>query len=234
MRVMPMESIEIISATRQSKEEFWQQTALGQSLIRLSPDSRLSYHICCSNKLGLPEVYNSRLQYHEGADIKVFIHDDVWLDDYFFIDRIIAGLQQYDVIGVAGNRRLVAGQPGWACTSKDGPRFIYDEPANLSGAVAHGQQPFGKVARFGAMPAECELLDGVMLAARKSVLLQRGVLFDQRFDFHFYDLDFCRTARAQGLRLATWPVAMTHQSLGHIGSAYWMQRYQTYLDKWQE
>jgi GT2 family glycosyltransferase len=60
------------------------------------------------------------------------------------------------------------------------------------------------------------------------------VAFDTRFGFHFYDLDFCRTARAQGLRLGTWPIAITHQSGGAFADPRWQSGLQIYLDKWQD
>ena len=76
-------------------------------------------------------------------------------------------------------------------------------------------------------------MDGLLLAARRDTLVARDVRFDERFLFHFYDLDFCRTARARGLKLGTWPLAVTHQSGGAFGSPGWKSAYQTYLAKWE-
>jgi len=33
---------------------------------------------------------------------------------------------------------------------------------------------------------------------------QEGAAFDPRFQFHFYDLDFCRQAEQRGLKMGTW------------------------------
>jgi hypothetical protein len=41
--------------------------------------------------------------------------------------------------------------------------------------------------------AEC-VLDGLLLAARSETLLSNQLTFDERFDFHFYNMDFCRQA----------------------------------------
>jgi hypothetical protein len=49
-------------------------------------------------------------------------------------------------------------------------KFTWDTAANLSGSVAHGNDPCGAISVFGTVPAECELLDGVLLAATKSRL----------------------------------------------------------------
>lgn len=220
--------IEIVSATRLSKDDFWLKSATGISLRRIN-DSRLKLHIAAENTRGLSDIYNARINANVGNDIVIFIHDDVWIDDYFFVDRVIDGLKQYDVIGVAGNRRKVINQPAWAFVDVN---FTWDDKSNLSGAVAHGQQPFGQVSFFGPTPSDCVLLDGVMLAVNISALNKGNVLFDPRFDFHFYDLDFCRTAHHAGLRLGTWPICITHQSGGAFGSDSWKAKYEMYLDKW--
>lgn len=221
--------IDIISATRLSEDEFWERSALGISLRRMQGDPRLSSRICYSNHRGLPELYNHCIHADNSEEILVFVHDDVWMDDYLLADRIIDGLKQYDIIGVAGNRRRVSRQPSWCFVDID---FTWDERPHLSGAMGHGQQPFGEVNYFGATPAPCELLDGVFLAARTATLREHKVLFDPRFDFHFYDLDFCRTARQAALRLGTWPISMTHQSGGGFGNAAWRRGYDVYLEKW--
>lgn len=212
------------------ESEFWKQSALGISLRRLAHDARLVPRPAFENRQGLPEVFNARIRAADAHDILVFIHDDVWIDDYFFAQRVIEGLAAYDVIGVAGNRRRVRHQPAWAFLDTN---WGWDHQTNLSGAVAHGRNPFGAVRSFGPVPADCELLDGVFLAARKSTLTRHGVGFDPLFDFHFYDMDFCRSAREKGLRLGTWPICLTHQSNGSFGSERWTEKYRQYIEKWR-
>ena len=218
--------IEIVSATRCSAEEFL-RTALARSLGRLVHDRRLAYHVACSNTAGLPEVYNRRIQ-ESPHDILVFVHDDVWIEDYFLANRVIDGLGAYQVIGLAGNTRLVDSHVAWHLDEAE-----WDSP-HLSGSVAHGTGPFGPVSSFGDTPQACELLDGVFLAVRRSVVLEHGVSFDTRFSFHFFDLDFCRTARQSGLSLGTWPIAITHESKGAFGSAQWKQALTVYKAKWPQ
>jgi len=220
--------IDVVCATRQAESEFWARAPLGLSLRRLARDGRLVPRLAFANQRGLPDVYNARITAADRSEMIVFVHDDVWIDDYFLADRVVEGLRHYDVIGVAGNRRRAPGQPSWAFLDTD---FTWDERANLTGFVAHGK-PFGPVQFFGAVPAECELLDGVFMAARPAALADHQVFFDQRFDFHFYDMDFCRRARQRGLRLGTWPICLTHQSPGAFGTPPWEAKYRTYLEKW--
>ena len=221
--------IEVISATRLPEQDFWNRSALGISLRRLAFDGRIVSSVAFANRAGLPEIYNARISPANRAEVLIFVHDDVWIEDYFLADRVLAGLQSFDVIGVAGNRRRPPHQRGWGAVGGDVANY---GASDLSGAVAHGSNPFGRVATFGPVPAECELLDGVFIAARLGTLLARAVRFDPRFDFHFYDLDFCRSARNAGLRLGTWPICLTHQSKGAYESPPWLNAYDRYLQKW--
>ena len=223
--------IEIVSATRKSEAEFRKASALGISLRRFWYDKRLVARVAFENRRGLPEIFNAGIAAAGDDDILVFIHDDVWIDDIYFGDRIVEGLKAFDVIGVAGNRRRVPKQRSWAfaeATANPG------DQVNLSGCVAHGEQPFGALRYFGPVPGECELLYGMFLAARKSVLAASEVAFDPRFEFHFYDMDFCRSARLRGLRLGTWPICLTHQSDGAFGGVNWQEPYRAYLAKWTD
>ncbi|MEO8758190.1 MAG: hypothetical protein ABI398_10625 [Devosia sp.] len=219
--------IEIVTATRLTAAAFQARAPLGQSLKRLAKDPRLKPHIAYENNRGLSEIYNARID-ATTSDILVFVHDDVWLEDFYFADRIVEGLKQFDIIGVAGNSRRVAGQDAWARV----PGADRLDLPYLRGAIAHGDAPLGKVGFYGPIIGECALLDGVFIAARTSALKERGARFDPRFAFHFYDLDFCRTVRDAGLRLSTWPIAMTHRSAGDPTSPSWTAAREAYFAKW--
>ena len=222
-------NVQIVSATRRPQSDFSSQTALGRSLDRLAHDGRLKVLIATSNSRGLPLVYNEMLDQASDNSVLVFMHDDLWIDDYYMIQRVLEGLEQFDIIGLAGNRRRAAHQPAWHYVNM---QFQWDDPENLSGVISHGPHPGGKVQYYGSAPAACELLDGVFLAAKKSTLMEHNVRFDPRFDFHFYDMDFCRTARQNGLRLGTWPICMTHQGAGVFGTPEWRRNHETYIAKW--
>jgi len=221
----------VVSATRMTEEIFWRDSALGRSLKRhMQQDKRLVPVVAYENTRGLSEVFNEAIAAAPNQALLVLIHDDVWLDENTFVHSIQQGLNHYDVIGIAGNARIQAGQPGWCFIDL---QFTWDDARYLRGAVSHGQHAFGPASSYGDVSGECQLMDGVFLAAHKQTLLQSGVRFDQQFDFHFYDLDFCRTATRAGLKLGVWPVRMTHQSGGAFGSARWRDKYLSYRQKWE-
>ncbi len=41
------------------------------------------------------------------------------------------------------------------------------------------------------------------MAIRSEILIARDLRFDRQFQFHFYDLDFCRQAEIKGVRMGT-------------------------------
>jgi len=221
----------IVCATRETRERFFSATALGRSLaIYRYPFVEL--RLFPNNSVGLPVVYNTALRESlSDPAILIFVHDDVHLCDFFWPSHLFAGLGQFDILGLAGNRRRVPNQPAWGFIDLN---FTWDQPENLSGIVGHGKGfPPDHLSVYGPPCQEVKLLDGVMLVTRSETLLRKRVSFDERFDFHFYDLDFCRQAELQGLRMATWPIAVIHESGGHFGTEVWRSAYAKYLDKWQ-
>lgn len=224
-----MSDILIVAATLKNRVQFARGSYLGRSLRRLAFDERIKSSITYGNTRGLPSVFNRQIVAKNENKILVFTHDDVRIDDYWLSTRLDEGLRAFDVIGVAGNRRRRANQASWAFTAPG----RWDRPENLSGAVAHIQGSSEAVSFYGDPKRKCKLLDGVLIAVRASALIASGLRFDEEFDFHFYDLDFCRTAQRHGLTLGTWPIALTHASGGSFGSPDWEEALRRYRLKWR-
>ncbi|HMK85716.1 MAG TPA: glycosyltransferase [Steroidobacteraceae bacterium] len=222
--------VRVVCATRETARGFATRTALGRSLALYGPLCEL--RLFPNNGSGLPAVYNTAIR-ESSTDpaVLVFVHDDVHLLDFYWPTRIIQGLDKFDVLGLAGNRRRVARQPAWRFLDD---RWTKDQRDNLSGVVAHGRcWPADYISAYGPPGQEVKLLDGVMLAAHSATLISKNVLFDETFDFHFYDLDFCRTAEQLGLRMGTWAISAMHESDGSFGTSSWRQGYERYLAKWR-
>lgn len=221
-----------MGATRWSELEFWSQAPLGIGLKSLLGDPTISVQMAFNNSEGLPTIYNRAILHAKDSQILVFLHDDIWLEDPNFIAKIRASLQKYDIVGVAGNTRISKHQPAWLFRCIENGRFVWDSEY-LSGAVRHGAPGQSEPAFYGPTPARCELMDGVFLAGHRRMLLHSNVLYDEQFKFHFYDMDFCRTARRAGLSLGTWPLDILHVSEGAFGSPGWREGYALYFKKWK-
>ena len=76
--------------------------------------------------------------------------------------------------------------------------------------------------------------DGMLFARLDQLLGGNAQAFDERFDFHFYDLDLCRQAEQHGVRMGTIPLGIIHESGGQFGTPPWKESYHRYLAKWGE
>jgi GT2 family glycosyltransferase len=229
--------LRLVAATQLSEPLFWDATYLGRSLRRIPESLRPQTMLACNNTgkkvRGLSEVYNLALDRTDADTDILFVHDDVYLNDWFLTQRITEALERFDVVGLAGSRNPDLSQPSWG--------LCFDEKLNAngwqpgvqrSGAVNHFDYACPNVSIYGPTPSPCLLLDGVFLAVRTAAVKERGVRFDPRFTFHCYDIDFCRSAVQQGLRLGTWAISITHDSGGAYGSEPFKRAARAYLDKW--
>ena len=221
--------IRIVCATRESQSTF-PPTALGRSL-GLYPKGVFDLRLFETNTRGLSTVYNIAIaEAARDPAILVFVHDDVFLLDFYWIDQVFHGLTRYDIIGLAGNKRRLPRQPSWLLNEK----LQFEPQEHLTGVVGHGSgYPPDTIQFYGPPGQEVKLLDGLLLAAHSEKLHSRGLRFDEQFDFHFYDLDFCRQAELLGMKMGTWPMSVIHQSGGGYNEA-WRAAYLKYLGKWKE
>lgn len=221
--------IRLVVATRQSQNDFFNSTATGRS-FSLYKFPFMETRIFPNNKAGLPEVYNVAIEESiNDPAMLVFAHDDLHMLDYHWVDRLGMSLQQFQIVGLAGNKRRVAKQPAWFLDE----HFTWDSPENLSGIIGHGKAfPPSNLSSYGPPHQEVKLLDGLLLACLSKTLIDSNLRFDERFDFDFYDLDFCRQAEEKKIRMGTCALSVMHESVGNYASEQWRQAYDLYLDKW--
>lgn len=230
-------SLIVVSATRSTQDEFMKSSLLGRSLTIIGQLTTVSLRGFFNNTQPLGFCYNIAIDEAESDDILVFVHDDVHIDDWMMGWRVQEALRHFDVVGVAGNRRCQSGQLTWYLQPSDHTDGRYENSdwdlAYLSGAIGHGRPGQNRLSNYGSTPQLVSLIDGVFMAARARTLLESGVRFDPQLGFHLYDLDFCRSADRAGLKIGTWPIALTHASSGDgIHSEAWAESSRIYRSKW--
>ena len=219
----------IVSGTRVSPGAFETETALGRSLRMFRSYQNLQTEIYYNNSEGLSTIYNRSIRNAvRNPAILVFVHDDVYLADVTWLDKVQRALELFDIVGMAGNKRRIPYQPGWAFIDT---QWTWDNSENLSGTVGHGEFP-GEFSVYGPAHQSCKLLDGVMLICDSRTLTDHNLFLDPQFQFHFYDLDFCRQAELKGLKMGTASAKIIHQSGGAFGSEAWCAAYERYLKKY--
>jgi len=231
------EKIRFVCATRCSQADFLTRAALGRSLpaYRTYPKGQvIELRLFPNNRAGLSGLYNTAIEEARvDPAILVFIHDDVYLSDFFWADHLHKALESFDVVGLVGNRRRLPGQVSWMYLDD---RFTSDSYENFSGVLGHGE-PFPNLTQlsvYGDPGAEVKSLDGVLMAARSTLLIERDLRFDPRFQFHFYDMDFCRQAELRQLKMGTVAMSLVHASSGELGGNAWRAAYGEYLRKYGE
>lgn len=225
-----MKKVKIVVASRVSEKNFFQKTATGRSLS-LYKFPFLEVRLFPENKVGLPKIYNSVIEESRNDHcIIIFAHDDLHILDYYWIDQLLNGLNQFSILGIAGNKRRVPYQPSWAFIDI---KLTPDSPENLSGILGHGQKfPPENLSFFGPPWQQVKLLDGLLMCSSSETLINNDLRFDERFDFHFYDMDFCRQAEQKNVSCGTWSLSLIHESDGNFRSEMWKKSYYRYIEKW--
>src|SRR5437764_11121057 len=100
-----MKDVLLVSATVKNRVNFERFTYLGISLRKLAFDPHISSNITYENygpsRPGLSEIYNKFLVPAHKHLILVFVHDDVYIDDFFLCHRVNEALARFDVVGLA-------------------------------------------------------------------------------------------------------------------------------------
>lgn len=222
-----------VSGTRLCESDFWDFSPLGRTLTDHLTPNIITGDIYFQNTCGLSEIYNKAITKNSHVDFMIFLHDDVWLTDANLIEKLHHSLSQFDIIGIAGNTRILPNQPAWLFSEiRDGELIL--DTSNLSGQILHGNIKKSQLSYFGKSPAKCELIDGVFIGVNLKHIRSSNVAFDELFDFNFYDLDFCRTARQAHLSIGTWPIEVIHESSGAFNTEQWKFMYDIYLEKWKK
>lgn len=197
-----LKPIIVISATRGDGRN----TKIYKS--NLSSDSSVSSYIVENNTTGLSAVYNKFLDEPGYAkSIVTFVHDDVSIQDAMFASKLRKAHEEYNIVGLAGGdnakRTDLTVPPLWHVMSD-----------TKSGIVAHTTESDGAITSvcFGPTPREVNVIDGLFMSF--DIEKCRGLVFDEDFDFHLYDLALCQRAKALNLTIGTWPIWVIHDGIG--------------------
>jgi glycosyltransferase involved in cell wall biosynthesis len=152
----------------------------------------------------LGDFYNYAVKSH-ASDYYVFCHSDIKLIDEDWLDKLLEGFKEFDVIGVAGTTTFDAFLGNWL---NKGESFL------SRGCVFHpdkDKKPY--LSNYGSCgPSEVCVVDGLFIAVKREVVDK--LKFNSFNKFHFYDMDFCLRARESGFKVGVVPIAIYHESSG--------------------
>lgn len=236
-----------VTATRK-KESEKEQLPLLRCLKRMNLPKGFIARVFVEfdNSHGLPMVYNGFIENQHGLlrddDIVVFLHDDLWVNDVFFFDKIISSAKHYDVIGACGGKAWDSYGNGdtpiiWthAARNKGMSGFMVHAADETQSKVKHEVTYEGRsifATNYGYAPSRVLTIDGCLMCFTKKAI-DEGLRFDESFKFHFYDMDMCFSAFVKGLKIGTAPVLVTHESLGYsVAQPQFIESQKIFMKKW--
>lgn len=190
---------------------------------------RVIYHT--GNVTALPEIYNRYINYEtmRKHDIVLFVHDDLYIDDYKLRGKLYNSIQQYDIVGIAGATKLSIKAPTlWHIMSPpDARRGFVHHPVEIREDVWAN-----KCSSYGYTPDRVIVIDGLFMAVNLRSVLKTEWIFNEQFDFHHYDLASCLDAHKLGLKIGVTPIHTIHSSPGlkNINDIPFQSSQQKFLD----
>ena len=232
-----------VIATRRKREEAEGLPALKcLSMMDLRKTANVSVAVEFENSGGLSTTYNRFLYDYEHKltekSYVVFVHDDIWINDVLFFEKIESASKRFDVIGAVGGK-------AWNAYGDGNIPMIWTHAAGrhgMSGFMMHKIREERQAAEessifasgYGNAPARTLTLDGCILCFTKKAV-DSGLRFDETFKFHFYDMDVCFSAFIKKLSVGTAPMLLTHESVGMSASSNeFMDSQKKFLSKWFE
>jgi GT2 family glycosyltransferase len=229
--------IVIVSCTRKNEKDFYESTPLGISLNKLNKfpfkDVNWEFMIFFENSKGLGERYNEAIEEFIKSSNSVnaedllflFAHDDVSIEDLFLKEKLNKAVEKYDIVGLAGTKYWELKSPAvW----NNSPREQW------TGAVAHTHDNQTWMTHFGVFGGAL-IVDGLFIAVKGETFKNTKIRFDPIFNFHFYDMDLCLQAYTLGLKVGTYPIWVTHSSIGDWRKdPKWHENEKIFIDKWKQ
>jgi len=173
----------------------------------------------------LAEAYTRGIGASRG-ELLILSHDDIRILSTDFSSRLVANLEAYDLIGIAGTTKVVGAS--WLDAGDPYLFTLICSPEPETGRLQTVMLGGGPIVVPGI-----QALDGVFMAMRREVA--ETVRFDaQTFDgFHLYDLDFTFRVFQSGRRLAVCrDILIIHDSIGNY-DAIWETYAQRFKDKFR-
>jgi hypothetical protein len=190
-------------------------------------DNKEAEGICSKYNLGIAQAPQT-----DGWII--FAHDDAILragnpaEELNKMEKIGA-----DIVGVAGTCKIPHLSPGywWSGITEAGFRG--------AGAVIHrtpGLEDVFHIESYGPYPQQVAALDGIWIAVKSTLLKKdKNLRFEGSFPgYHYYDADFCATARSRGYKIWVANLLFLHNKWGKgVEDPSFKQHQKLFMDKWK-
>lgn len=196
------------------------------------------------NSEGLSKFYNSCVELFD-EEFYIFSHDDIFFKNHFrYIQKEVEHRMSkgFDVLGVAGTAEYTIQEKNlWHLSNKSAHSFnieqrivTFHNSPNIPKHIDEYYKKTGELKICRNVPARCLILDGCLLIVHRRVF-DSGIRFDEQFDFHHYDMDFCLQCNQKGFKMSTCLLDVVHLSPGlfSMDDEKWNESNQKFIKKWK-
>ena len=189
-----------------------------EEMEQLEKEGIAQIHIAAypNNTLTLTQFGNKFIQESKDEyDYLILMHSDVDLSLNEFVKHLVEVKDKYDVIGMAGTKKLFVSQSPltWFTGSHKYPKDRY-------GRITHNHDGMMLESFFSrenpdVFDTEVITIDGLLMCLNKKTMQNEKARFDEQFTYDFYDLDFCLNVQTNtDLKIGVFIQPTIHNSLG--------------------
>jgi GT2 family glycosyltransferase len=201
---IPPSNYHFVIATQYNHNDFWEKSQIAIFLEKAGYTNNCS--ILHENQEGLSKVYNKFINDSYKGKRVIFVHDDVLIEDLFLEEKLNIAFEKYDIVGLAGSKKADLSRPAaW---------HLMSDRQDHCGEVAHSQNKQVWTTCFGPSDSRVLVMDGLFIAVNVDSAIKVGLKFDERFNFHHYDITFCLRANRNKLKMGVTPIRVIHFGLG--------------------
>jgi hypothetical protein len=218
MPILPS-NYHFVIATQSNSTDFWDKSQIAIFLEKSALINQCT--IFFENKEGLPKIYNKFINESYKGKRVIFVHDDVLIEDLFWEEKLNIAFEKYDIVGLGGSKKCdLTKPPAW---------HLMSDRQDHVGEVGHCHEKNVWTSVFGKSDSRALVMDGLFLAVNIDSCLKTRLIFDERFDFHHYDITFCLNANKNKLKMGVTSIRVIHFGLGDsMNTPEWQQSAQKF------
>ena len=216
-----MAKIKIAIPCKNKKEDILllknDRTAKDMERLRVEESVQIDLEYIDNNVLTLTQFGNKFLNECKDAsyDYLIFMHADVDLSIYDFVKHLLDVKDKYDIVGVAGTKKLFVSQSPltWFTGSHKFPQDRYGRITHDHGGMM--LESFFNREKPDVADTDVVTIDGLLMCFNKKIIQDEKTRFDEQFTYDFYDLDFCMNVQFNtDYKIGVFVQPTIHNSLG--------------------
>jgi GT2 family glycosyltransferase len=231
-------NIRIFSASKDNRFLFAENpTFEAHRKIQANNGIDIQPYLLPNNAIPITQVYNNALNMMRtdesikgNTDFAFFVHNDVNFELGDAVRRLVEVKDKYDLIGFAGTKKAKISQVPFTWFTGSIP--YPDERYGRVIMQETRQESFYNSNNPDVKDTRVALIDGLCMILNRSII-ESDMMFDTRFNFDFYDSDFCLECLKRKFRIGVIVLPVFHLSTGEsVMTKEFLEPNKAFAEKW--